>query len=217
MNPIATLMLLFLLICRAGASDLPPDAQAAVDREVLAEAQLKADCDAKVAKLHSELASRLKKSQDAAVHRGDLDGAEAVKMTIAKLQGRPERQLIDPSTLGRITAEEWDQLPGDIITVDAKELDCDARVTLAADEHVVVVPHPNDLWTDNITTTAVHNYRSTGIGSAGSMMWRVGHTIGGVDPTLSIAGPGQLFLSINDAGSHDDNVGTIRVKIIPAP
>jgi hypothetical protein len=83
------LFILMFLVCTLHAADLPQDAQAAVDRETAAETQLKTDCDAKVAKLHEALVKRLKTAQDAAVHRGDLDGAEAIKSKISVLGGGP--------------------------------------------------------------------------------------------------------------------------------
>jgi hypothetical protein len=98
MSPILPLLMLFLLICRGGAAELPPDAQTTIDREAAQEAQLRTELDAKVAKLHSDLVARLKKSQDAAMHRGDLDGAEAIKARIVSLQPKtapPEPMLSD--------------------------------------------------------------------------------------------------------------------------
>jgi hypothetical protein len=105
MSPIVPLLMLFLLICRAGAAELPPDAQVTIDREAAQEAQLKTELDAKVAKLHSDLVARLKKSQDAAMHRGDLDGAEAIKARIVGLQGpeQPEYLLLPAEKAAQTT------------------------------------------------------------------------------------------------------------------
>jgi len=75
---------------------LPPDAQAAVDHESQAEADLKSDYDAKVAKLHQDLVLKLKRFQDAAIHRDDLDGAESIKAAMSRYMpndGKPIEKI----------------------------------------------------------------------------------------------------------------------------
>ena len=68
-----------------GMSKMPPEAQQQIDREAQAEEALLAKLNQEFSKMHAELATKLKHSYDDAIHRGDLDGAEALKAEIARL------------------------------------------------------------------------------------------------------------------------------------
>jgi hypothetical protein len=93
------------------SSRMPIAAQVLIDHEAQQEAVAKAQYAAQVAKLHAELAKRLRANQDTATKAGDLDGALAIKAEIATLSAPPP---IDPATIGSpagsyaISESDWD-------------------------------------------------------------------------------------------------------------
>jgi hypothetical protein len=76
------------------SSKMPLAAQTLIDREQAQEKVLQDKLATDIAKLHKDLANRLKPQVDAATRQSDLEGAMAIKAEIASLKG-PE-VLIPP-------------------------------------------------------------------------------------------------------------------------
>ena len=68
------------------APSLPADIQKLIDDEAKQEVQVHQEYDARLRILYQDLIRALTHSQDLAVHRHDLDGAQAIKAQIASLQ-----------------------------------------------------------------------------------------------------------------------------------
>ncbi len=72
----------------AAESKLPADAAKLVEVFDTDAAKIRADAEKAVDKRAAELTAKLQKAQDAAMKRGDLDGANAIKAAIEKAGGK---------------------------------------------------------------------------------------------------------------------------------
>jgi hypothetical protein len=85
-TPLCFLSLFSLALYAADdAVPLPPDAQAAIDKADKSIASIQADADTKINKVRQSLATALKRCQDAAMQKKDLDGATSIKTRIDAL------------------------------------------------------------------------------------------------------------------------------------
>ncbi len=219
-----TLLALALLIApftHAAESKLPADATKLVEAFDTDAAKIRADAEKAVDKRAAELTAKLQKAQDAAMKRGDLDGANAIKAAIEKaapnaVSKSGGSEIADPSQLlhaiPRMNAKEWDALPGTEITVMAAREKTDTGITLAKNERYIVVPHPTDLW----AMGPKDKYANVKWDGEIHMMIKVG-AADSVDASLPgklvAQGEGELMLSASD-GNFGDNWGSVRVKIL---
>ena len=199
---------------------MPLAAQTLIDREQAQEKVLQDKLATDIAKLHKDLANRLKPQVDAATRQSDLEGAMAIKAEISLLTVVPPKagadEVSDPTALmhvvPRMSEQEWEDLPGSIVTVMANTAHTVTGITVESGEHYVIAPNPTDLWAMGPADKYTHCHWD---GELRMMM-----TVGSHDPVdvsspngLLSQGEGALILSNND-GNYGDNWGFIRVKIL---
>ncbi len=85
MKVLIALLICFTAIAQESPQTLPQDAQKTLDAYEAKVAKLRADLDKVIDREALNTISDLRKAQDAATKKGNLDGAVAIKATIAKL------------------------------------------------------------------------------------------------------------------------------------
>jgi hypothetical protein len=215
-------LIVLLLASTAFGEDTPPSkmplaAQAIINREQDQEKTLQDKLALDIAKLHADLAKRLKPQEDFAIRNANLDGAEAIKQEISALTPKSDAdEVSDPTALmhsiPRMSEQDWEDLPGSTITVMANTAHTVTGITVGSGEHYVIAPNPTDLWAMGPADKYTHCRWD---GELRMMM-----TVGAHDPVdvsspngLLSQGEGALILSNND-GNYGDNWGFIRVKIL---
>lgn len=141
----------------------------------------------------------------------DLLGNPTNKMSMAKA-------TLLAKNIDKMTAKDWDKLPGDAHTVSAREL-YDMNVRIKKGEVYLVVPNTEDKWSEN-TTSAIENYKG-GVAprSHRSLKSKVINAEGlGLEETymaesliIKVNTEGKLVFQMN--GSNSTAVGSVRIKV----
>lgn len=219
-------LLLFLISITLVAAELPKAAQTAVDKSQQAIDRIEADALLKVKKEKESLAVALTKAQELLTKNGDLDGAMAVKKKIADLRDEVKataKPSIEPWWTKITDSAGWDAIEGQSIVVPSTSTDFDTQVQVPAGRTFVIIPRPGDTWA---TGAAWPQTGADGDVSAVkprvpyvelplmAMVVIVSSKPQSVGKNPIITGPLRVHLRSND-GLPEDNVGLIRVKIVP--
>lgn len=218
-------LVLFSLVL-AAAADLPQVAQAAIKKSQSVFDKIDAEALGKTNKEREALVVILTKSLDVTTKAGDLEGAVAIKKKIDEIKSdikssAPAVKEVAPPWWTKITVEQWDAIEGAVITVPATSAEFDTKVTVPSGQSFVIVPRPGDTWSTGVAWPMV--------GPDGDLTQIVSNApvrtsplmamlISGKNQQVSkdpvVTGPLKIRLKSND-GSPADNVGEIRVKIVP--
>lgn len=240
------LVLLFAMpVADAGEPAIPEAAQRQIDAAQAAIDKAKQTYQQAVKRESERLAQALEQAKAAATRSGKFEDAMAVKAAQERLaggtilqwevtaaldtlgdgDGLPRSPLVSEAQAKQlallvptITAAQWDQLPGQLVTIDARSDLTPVPFPVKAGERYVIVPHPDDRWL-NVGGTPTLTAR--GGGAYGqypimALLAQSGTQIVEVmkQPMITIpAGGERIDLYGHDRG-HGDNSGSMRVKIL---
>jgi hypothetical protein len=229
MRPLLISGCLLLLVSLPGAEDAPKPAKevplpAAVQTALAkyTDAVESADKEAflKKQKAQTDVVKVLEKAQQDATKAGNLDLALALRDRRAAIENEQQANLLtdSPDPVVPTTAAQWDKLPGRVVKITASQpLELG---DLPATASFRIVPHPTDTWKEADAEAAVGYAGKPGTYNLNllpqmALLLVTDGKDAVVNPSKVYQGGGKCALRAN-ALFMPDNVGTMRVKIVPA-
>ena len=171
-------------------------------------------------KAQADVVKVLEKAQQDATKAGNLDLALALRQRRETLEHEQQANLLtdSPDPVVPTTAAQWDKLTGRVVKIIASQpLELGE---LPATASFRIVPHPTDTWKEADAETAVGYAGKPGTYNLNllpqmALLLVVDGKDAVVNPSTVYQGGGKSVLRAN-ALFMPDNVGFMRVKIVPA-